>query len=192
MARERFKPHVEVHRNVVCQSARPTPVQFKMITIHDTESFNVKGLADLVSVGDHFDVLATQASATVGVDNEGNSARYVPDMRKAWSVAFYNPWQLSIEHIGFAFREPVEYTDLQYREGARWIAYWSYHHGIPIRKGRVSVDGRILTSGVFRHSELGRLGGGHSDPGAHFDLNKQLTYARHYLQLFKSHGSVSH
>lgn len=188
MARERYKPCIEIHANVNNQSARLTPVKLQLIVVHDTEGFNVTGLADLVALRDEFNVTANQASAHVGVDNEGNSARYVPDMRKAWSCAFYNSISLNIEHVGFAFRAPVQYTDLQYREGGRWIAYWSHAHGIPIRKGRVSVDGRVLTSGVVRHSELGNLGGGHSDPGPHFDLHKELTYARHYLKLFKANA----
>jgi hypothetical protein len=36
------------------------------------------------------------------VDEDGNSARYVSDERKAWAQAFFNPIALSIEQIGFA------------------------------------------------------------------------------------------
>jgi hypothetical protein len=89
---------------------------------------------------------------------------------------------LGIEQIGFASQKtwPVAQLD----ETSRWIAYWSFHHGIPIRKGAVSVDGRVLRSGVVRHSDLGNLGGGHQDPGANYPLAAVNARARHYRAMY--------
>lgn len=176
---ERATPHVEVRKLVRNQSSRhgAAPV---LIVVHDTEGANIKGVADLQGLAAWFDNPAAEASSHVATDAEGNSARYVRDGEKAWHVAFYNPVSLGIEQVGFAAQKswPLE----QQKETARWVAYWAKHHGIPIRKGSVSRDGRVLKSGVVRHSDLGNLGGGHKDPGPAYPLHDVLVLARGYLK----------
>jgi hypothetical protein len=109
------------------------------------------------------------------------SARYVMDDRKAWAQAFYNPWCLSIEQIGFASDQwMAPKKNAQLHETARWIAWWNKEHGIPIRRGRVSVDGRILRSGVLQHRDLGSLGGAHHDVSETFPMRKVLDFAREH------------
>jgi len=54
--------------------------------------------------------------------------------------------------------------------------------GIPIHKAKVD-EGRVARAGVIRHSELGALGGAHSDPGSHYPLSDVLDFARHYREL---------
>jgi hypothetical protein len=51
-------------------------------------------------------------------------------------------------------------------------------YNIPIRKGAVS-GGSVTKAGVVRHSELGGLGGGHSDPGP-YDMDAMMNLARFY------------
>lgn len=179
MAAGRYKPNVDyTHFTRSCSTRHSAPLQ--MIVVHTTQGSNIKGIADLKSLGNWWDTsfgTPQASSSTVGVDAEGNSARYVRDRDKPWTQAFYNPWSLSIENIGFA--EQADWTDLQVKENARWIAYWSHLHDIPCRKGHVTLDGRITLPGVFRHKDLGNLGGGHNDPGT-FPLAECLHLARQY------------
>jgi hypothetical protein len=42
------------------------------------------------------------------------------------------------------------------------------------------VTGRILRSGVIRHSQLGVVGGNHGDPGENFPFDRCLRYAKFY------------
>lgn len=175
----RHHANVTVRHNVACQSSRNggTP---QLLVIHDTEGGNIpKSSRDLAGLGDFFDRLSTQASSHVANDEDGNSARYVPDDRKAWSQAFYNPVSLSIEQIGFATDNwNGAKKEAQLQETARWIAWWSKEHGIPIRRGRVSLNGRVLLSGVIQHRSLGNLGGGHHDVSHDYPMGRVLEYAR--------------
>lgn len=178
---DRYKPHVTLDLRVKNCSQRGVPYSsIDLIVVHDTESTNLAGLRDLRAIGNHFDSPVSDASAHVCTDAEGNSARYVPDHLKAWSCVWYNSRSLNIEQIGFAAQG--KWSEHQLCETARWIAYWSFHYKIPIRKGTVSTDGRILKSGVVRHSELGRLGGNHSDPGSSYPLAHVNDIARGYLK----------
>lgn len=171
-------PNVVVRRNVECQSSRggARPV---LIVLHSTEGQNVPGSAsDLAGLADFFNRLAVQASSHVGVDGDGNSSRMVPDDMKAWTCAGFNPVSLNIEQIGFAAQK--EWLPAELRETARWIAYWSRKHGIPVQRGAVRGAG-VTRPGVIYHSDLGSYGGGHSDPGPAYPFEKVLEYARGYV-----------
>jgi N-acetyl-anhydromuramyl-L-alanine amidase AmpD len=175
---ERAFPHVNVHRTSPNRSsrlgARPT-----LIVIHVTAGHNRPGISDLTGLASWFASTAAQVSSHVATDNEGHSARFVNDADKAWHVAAYNRMSLGIEQV--APGTGAEITDAMYRETARWVATWSHTHGIPIQEAHVS-GGRVLRPGVIRHSQLGSLGGGHSDPGP-YDMHKMLDYARRYHKL---------
>jgi hypothetical protein len=190
-------PEVVVRRNVACQSDRnhfgtvidkPT-----LIVIHDTEGGNIPhSHRDLSGLADWFDRISTQASSNVADDQDGNSARFVDDDRKAWAQAFYNSHALSIEQIGFAtddWTNPAK--DKQIRETARWIALWHRRYGIPLQKARISPDGRIITPGVIQHRALGHLGGDHHDVSSLYPGAKVLRYARHYVTLQNQHEKES-
>lgn len=176
----RVNPHDDVVRHVRNQSSR-NGARVQLIVLHDTEGANIKGVSDLKGLGDWFDKPAAQASAHVGVDAEGHSARFVDDASKAWHVAFYNSVSLGVEQVGFATQR--SWPNAQVEEVARWIARWADLHNIPIRKGKVSSDGRVLRSGVVLHSQLGSLGGGHHDPGKHYPFKQVLRLARGFLHL---------
>lgn len=179
----RFAPSVDLHRIVQNKSSRHG-VKPQLIVLHSTESINQPGLTDLASIGEWFDNPAANCSAHVCTDGSGNSARYVVDEDKAWSCVYYNSASLNIEQIGRAAQQ--DWPEAQLQETARWIAKWNDDHGIPIRKGLVTGDGRILKSGVVRHSELGRLGGDHHDPDldvGDYPLHDVLDLARYYRKL---------
>lgn len=171
----RYEPKVEVRmlspNKSSRQGAHPT-----LIVIHATVSHNRKGLEDLRAIGSWFQNHGAQASSHVCTDNEGHSARYVLDRDKAWHCAAYNRMSLGIEQI--LPSTGAELTMDLYRETARWVARWSKMYRIPIQKGQVS-GGRVTRAGVVRHSELGILGGGHSDPGR-YNMDGMLNLARIY------------
>jgi N-acetyl-anhydromuramyl-L-alanine amidase AmpD len=175
-------PHDNVVRHVRNCSSRNGAFP-RLIVLHDTEGANIKGIRDLQGLADFFDNPSVQASSHVATDAEGNSARMVPDNLKAWHCAFYNSVSLGIEQIGFASQK--SWPDAQLQETARWVARWAHAFDIPIRQGRVSLDGRIIKPGVVRHSDLGNLGGGHHDPGANYPFTEVLRIARGYLHLLQ-------
>lgn len=173
---QRYKPHVNLIKPSPFASsrggARPT-----LIVVHATAGHNRPGVTDLAALGEWFQNPAAQASSHVGIDNEGHSARFVADRLKAWTVCAYNRMTLNIEQIMPG--DGTEITDDLYRECARWIAWWSKGHDIPIRKGAVR-SGYVARSGVLRHSELGTIGCNHDDPGPGYDLHHVLALARFY------------
>jgi N-acetyl-anhydromuramyl-L-alanine amidase AmpD len=173
---ERIYPNVDVRMRSPFTSSR-NGTKIRLIVVHATASHNYKGLGDLKAIGGWFQNPNAQVSAHACTDNEGNSARYVPDDLKAWHCAQFNSVSLGIEQI--LPGNGTEITDAMYRETARWLAMWSKRHHIRLRKAR-RVGTRIVLSGVSRHSDLGALGGNHDDPGPNYDLAKVLRYARHY------------
>lgn len=177
---ERFRPHVSIE-DLNCGHSSRHGARITLITVHDTEGANIPGVTDLRNLGPVFRP-DQEKSAHVATDGEGHSGRYVRDADKAWHCAFYNTVSLGIEQIGRAAQ--ASWPDAQLRETARWIAYWNHLHGVPLRKGAVTRDGRVTRSGVVRHSDLGNLGGGHTDPGSNYPLAKVMQYARHYAKMY--------
>jgi len=171
----RYTPHVNLTRWSPNYSSR-NGVHPSLIVIHATVSHNKKGIGDLEIIGNLFAARSFAASSHVCTDNEGHSARYVRDEHKAWHCAGFNSCSLGIEQILMA--DGKELTRDLYRETARWVARWSKKYGIPIRKGQVSGS-RVVKSGVVRHSELGSVGGGHSDPGP-YDMEAMMALAKFY------------
>lgn len=175
MSTERIHPKVVVREPSPNQSARTSKIS--LIVIHDTESHNREGASDLQAIGDLFARSSFEASAHVCTDGEGQSARYVPDDRKAWHCVSYNSAAVGVEQIGFASQG--EWPEAQVKETARWVARWAHRHGVPIRRAR-TLGGRVLRSGVTTHSTLGSAGGGHTDPGAKYPMSHLLGLARQY------------
>lgn len=171
----RYTPHVDTTILSECKSSRggahPT-----LITVHAAVMHPVPGIKDLVQLGEMFRPLSFQASSHVATDGEANSARFVRDEDKAWHCAGYNRMSLGIEQIIMA--DGTGLTRDLYRETARWCARWSKMYGIPIQKGLVE-NGRVIRPGIVRHSDLGALGGGHSDPGR-YDMTAMMNLAKFY------------
>jgi hypothetical protein len=180
MAQSVRRPYERLRLNVVNQSSR-NGTRPLLIVVHSTEGQNIlHSMRDLEGLGSWFNNPQAQASSNVGVDSDGYSALFVPDERKAWAQAYYNPWSLSIEFVGKAAL--ADETEAMYDKGAMYIAYWSKKYNIPIRKGSVTTGGKITRTGVIRHSDLGHLGGDHHDPGSSFNLAHMNDLARNYLK----------
>lgn len=176
----RKHPNVVVRRSSPNQSDRAaaTPT---LIVLHSTESHDVpKSAQDLDAVAAWFQNPAAQASSHVIVDADGNSARCVPDRKKAWTCANFNSVSLNIEQIGFASfgRSKWRARWREIRESARWIARWSKKFGIPIRSATITGSS-VTRSGVTTHAALGTAGGGHHDPGP-YPMRRVLILARLY------------
>jgi N-acetyl-anhydromuramyl-L-alanine amidase AmpD len=176
---ERTLPHVAVRRMVCNHSRRVAGARPQIIVLHSTEGTNLVGLADLQGLGAFFDDAKNEVSSHVATDAEGNSARFVADEDKAWHCAKYNSAALGIEQVGRAAQ--TEWDAEQQAETARWLAFWSRLHGIPLHKGAVS-GGVVTKPGVIRHSELGSLGGGHADPGSHYPMERVMDLARRFRE----------
>jgi N-acetyl-anhydromuramyl-L-alanine amidase AmpD len=171
---ERLHPEVVVRERSPNFSSRSTSIS--LIVLHSTESANVPNSAtDLAGVAGWFANPAAEVSAHVITDADGHSARCVADDLKAWHCAAYNSAALGIEQIGRAAQSKWDHQE--WIETARWIAYFSQTHGVPIRRARVA-GGRVLRSGVITHHRLGAAGGGHVDPGAGYPLGSVLRAAR--------------
>lgn len=186
VAHGRLMPHKTIDMsNVVCQSSR-RGVQPHLIVLHDTESLNIPNSSlDLRNIGNFFDILSTQASAHVCDDADGNSARYVEDKLKAWSCVDFNSRSLNIEQIGRASQS--SWPDAQLLETARWIALWHRRFDIPIQRATAANGWQ----GVARHSDLGVLGGGHSDPdgspsSGRYPFDEVLRVARGFQHLWEA------
>lgn len=177
MTRSRYKPHVVIRRHTPNQGQR-AGARPQLIVLHSTEGSNIpNSSADLRGCCAYLCRAIVEASSHVIVDGDGFSARLVPDERKAWTQAHYNPVSLSIEQIGHAGSE--HWTRDEIRECARWIAHWAKKYAIPIDVGSVN-NGKVTRSGVVTHKMLGALGGGHVDPGDRYPLQPCLRLARFY------------
>ena len=150
------RPYERVKRLVRNQSNR-LPNKLKLIVIHSTEGQNLPGVTDLQNLGSWFDNPAAQASAHVGIDAAGNSAMYVLDSRKAWHCASFNGVSLGIELIGRMAQK--SWPSEQERKAAKYVAYWSQRHGIPIRKAKVDDrNGIVKRTALVRPVRLGLPG----------------------------------
>lgn len=174
----RIHPHVNVTRWSPNFNAGRSGARISLIVVHATAGHNRPGVVDLEGLGEWFAQKSSEVSSHVAVDNEGHSARFVRDADKAWHVAAYNRMAFGIEQV--APGDGSEITLAMYEETARWVARVSKLHGVPIGKvGEVTKSGVVIQPGPIRHSQLGVLGGNHSDPGE-YDEHRMLWHARAY------------
>ena len=176
---ERLKPNVKVTEASPNRSVRSSPVS--LIVLHSTESANIPdSVSDLKGVASWFANPASQVSAHVITDADGQSAVCVPFTLKAWACVSYNSASLNIEQIGHAAQSRWDRDE--WLETARWIAQWSHEFKIPIRRA-ITSGGSVLRSGVTTHKKLGAFGGGHSDPGDGYPLARVLKESRKIKKL---------
>jgi hypothetical protein len=175
------RPPVQIHADVVNQSSR-NGTSIEAIVLHTTESHDRDGLSDLQGVVAWFDNPNAQASSHLIIDAEGNTARCVPDDRKAWTCFRYNPSTLNIELIAWASTPRWRWLKRrrQLRKTAKWIAYWSVRHGLPIQRAWPDTAPYFKRRGVTTHAALGVDGGNHVDPGEGFPFDRVLRLAREY------------
>lgn len=185
------QPKVEFRKNVVNQSDRTDAI--KLLVIHTAEYPNKEGIDDLKWIADFFDQTSTQASSTIATDGQGNTVRLMSDSAKPWTQASYNSQSLSVENIGYASTTKEEWFKkyhAQLAENARWIAYWSVKHDIPIRRAWTRLGG-VQRTGVATHKQLGSHGGGHGDPGSGYPIRYVMKLARYYKLKEKAPRSKS-
>lgn len=178
---DRDRPNIVRHGNVVNHSQRTNGSRVELIVLHDTESHNRPGNADLNAIYDWFDNPSAQVSCHVVVDGDGNSVVCVDSALKAWHVAHYNSAAVGIEQIGFSTdTQPTwDARPNELHEAARWVARWSLMYHIPLVRAEV-YNGAVIRAGVITHKELGALGGGHNDPGVGYPFNHVLDLAVGY------------
>lgn len=159
-------------RELVTSHGSHLPVR---VVLHDTESHDTAGIGDLRGIAEFWHRQGRGYGAHVGVDKEGNSARYVSDDLIGWHVQDRNTGSLGVEQIGFAsFPLAVWWTrPRQLQTVARWLAYWSDRYGIPLR---LHVERGVSTHAM--QSEA--YGGGHYDPGRGYPLRFVVQLARTY------------
>jgi N-acetyl-anhydromuramyl-L-alanine amidase AmpD len=138
-----------------------------LLVVHDTESWNVAGLQDVLAIRAWFSNPAAQASSNYTTDAEGNTIALVPETAKAWTQAYFNPWAISDELIGHANQSA--WPDEQLRAAARIFAAASARWGIPVQLGAVRGC-TIVRAGIVDHKMLGACGGGHHDNGPAFPM----------------------
>lgn len=169
------RPHIDLDIANVRNCSSRHGVIPELIVIHDTESYDLPGLADLGGVGHWFDDPIADASAHLGIDKNANVARYVDSHMKAWSCVVYNPPSLNIELIGHA-NMPWLTRRAQFNKTAEWCAYWGETFNIPMRIAKVA-HGAVIQPGIITHARLGTAGGDHHDPG-HYPLRTLCRKAR--------------
>jgi hypothetical protein len=77
---------------------------------------------------------------------------------KSWTQAFYNPRSVGVEHSNVTSKGYS--TEIQLKVSARIFGWLALKLDIPVRIAR-GGNGR----GICRHSDLGSLGGGHTQCG---------------------------
>lgn len=75
---------------------------------------------------------------------------------KAWHACAFNARSIGLECAGFAAKG---LADVEWRAAAAIVGYLLHHLQIPLRFARAGVG-----PGFCRHFDLGKAGGGHSDP----------------------------
>lgn len=98
-----------------------------------------------------------EASAHILTDSNREAVQLVPWHRKAWAAASFNSASYNVEVDDDAWngKDPAALAT-----AARVVAYLAFNTGIPPAWTRNPTH----TPGVLRHLDLGRAGGGHSDP----------------------------
>jgi len=159
-------------------STRPADAKYELLVAHDTESPNAPGIADLEAIRAWFSNPNAQASANYVDDATGNVLEMVnPVTYMAWHVAYFNPWAIGVEQVGYASQ--TKWPLLQVEATARIFAHWATLYGIPIRHGKVNGC-TIVKPGIVFHADLGLCGGGHHDPGPHYPLGLLIRLTRLY------------
>lgn len=148
-----------------------------LLVVHDTESRNVAGMNDVYAIASWFSNPAASASSHYIIDAEGNVLRIVDETAKAWTQAYFNPWSISIEFIGYASQ--TSWPEAQLRAGAKVFAASAAKWGIPVRQGDTSGCS-IVRSGILQHSDLGPCGGGHHDAGNAFPMPRFVKLVGEY------------
>ena len=127
------------------------------IVVHSTRGGQENLHLEYQATLNWFKNTASQVSShTVIGTFEGQHARVVPDQFSAWHAGEHNPYSLGVELVQPTKDHP--YSDWQYAELARLIAYW---------KGLYPIEQ------VLGHDQTPQgIRVGKSDPGSQFDWER--------------------
>lgn len=146
----------------------------RLIVLHTAE-----GARTIESLGSFFQG-NVGASSHVGADDKVNTVgEYVKRANKSWTQAAFNSYAVSIELCAFASWNIDEWNrhPNMLDNCAKWIAEEAAAFGIPIVKltpSQAQGSGR----GVCQHVDLGSAGGGHTDCGSGFPMDRVLEMAK--------------
>jgi hypothetical protein len=147
----------------------------RLIVIHTAE-----GARTIESLGSWFANPSAQCSSHVGADDKaGTVGEYVKRPNKAWTQSEFNPVAVSLELCGFAAWDTAEWDrhPNMLDNCARWIAEEAAYWNVPITRLTAS-QAQGSDRGVCQHRDLGSRGGGHSDCGDGFPMDRVLAMAR--------------
>jgi hypothetical protein len=158
------------------------PGQVRLIVLHTTEG--VQRIRDL----GYFFQGDTGSSSHSGSDNYEDFVfgAYVDENDNAWTQANANPYCVSLEQCtpsGAANNWSRDYWlnnyDRLLHNSARWVSEMCAKWNVPI----VSLSASQANSGqrgVCDHVDLGANGGGHSDCGPGYPMDKVIQWAKEY------------
>src|SRR5260370_18666180 len=129
-------------------SARTTKIS--LIVVHDTEGGYQGAIATFMN--SH-----AKVSAHLVLKEDGSEAtQMVGFHEKAWACCAFNSMSLNLEMAGFIAKG---YSVGELNEAALIVAYLAHRYDVPLTWSRTGH-----TPGVCRHRDLGKAGGGHTDP----------------------------
>lgn len=138
------------------ESARTGPSAPYLIVVH-------RPVGSYMSATTTFLDPASQVSAHVLTDGMNRATQFVSWDRKAWACEAFNSasYNIEVDDDAWGGRDPQALAT-----AARIVAYLCFRTGIPAGWTRNPIS----VPGVCRHLDLGRAGGGHSDPTTDVDL----------------------
>ena len=151
------------------------------LVLHTTE-----GARTIRDLGNFFANPSAGVSSHFGADNaeRGVVGSYVYEQNNAWTQGNANPWCLSIELCtpsgaasGWSRDYWLNNQETLLMNAAEWVAWMAGKYGIPIRALSNAQAQDVSVKGVCQHMNLGSWGGGHSDCGPGFPMDKVIQWA---------------
>lgn len=144
----------------------------RLLALHDTEG------------GSPASVVRTLRGKRYGIHwiagENGAVIRGNPSEEIVYHVGEFNDDAIGIEQCGFASYRRSRWMDNPWQLlNVAWILAWeSERHDIPLEHlGPPRGNSWAGRTGVVYHSDLGKAGGGHSDPGAGYPISHVLGMA---------------
>lgn len=151
------QPHIDLHYSIKTHGEH-TP---RRIVLHDTESHDVKGIADIAGIATFWHNQGLGYGSHFIVDGEGLLGQGTWGGNIAWHVASHNTGSIGIEQIGYARWKGAAWLDRksQLNRVAHLVAFLSDYWDIPLVH---STD-----HGVCMHRDFK---GDHTDPGTAYAI----------------------
>lgn len=146
----------------------------RLIVLHTAE-----GARTYQSLGSFFGSSSSGVSSQTGIDDTANTiGEYVTRGSKAWTQGNANPVAVSSELCAFASWSAAEWDKHpnMLANAAAWVAEEAAAFGIPIVR-LTATQAQGSGRGVCQHVDLGKWGGGHTDCGPNFPMDRVLQMA---------------